>query len=93
MAGREGVVAVDMHLFSRDFVSRAAYEVPSLRIEDSDDRVVDNITLPSLFLGRSWSHFIGLMSTMLRKGKQAVARLSRYVFWKIWRYKVLVRLR
>ena len=77
VAGREGVVAVDTRIFSRDFISRAAYEVPSLRIEDSDDRIVDNITLPSIFLGRSWSHFIGLMSTILCKGKQAVARLSR----------------
>ena len=33
---REGVVAVDAHLFSRDFRARAAYEVPSLRIEDID---------------------------------------------------------
>ena len=80
VAGREGVVAVDTRIFSRDFISRAAYEVPSLRIEDSDDRIVDNITLPSLFLGRSWSHFIRLMSTMLRKGKQTVARLSWYFF-------------
>ena len=77
VAGREGVVAVDTHLFSRNSGARAAYEVPSLMIEDSDERIVENITIPSLFLGRSWTHCIRLMSTILRDGEKAVAGLPR----------------
>ena len=95
VSGHKCVVAVDMNLCSRDFRAWAAYEVLSLRIEDSDERIVENITLLSLLLVISWSHYIGLVSTMLRKGKQAVARLSWYVcwqMWKIWKCEVLVRL-
>ena len=77
VAGREGVVAVDTHLFFRHSGARAAYEVPSLMIEDSDERIVENITIPSLFLGRSWTHCIRLMSTILRDGEKAVAGLPR----------------
>ena len=80
---------------SRDFRARAAYKVSSISIEDSDEKIVENITLPSIFLQRSWSHCVGLMSTMLREGKQTVTRQPRYFFWemwKIWRCKVLVRL-
>ena len=40
VVGREDVVAVDMHLFYRDIGARAAYKVPSLRIEGSDDKIV-----------------------------------------------------
>ena len=90
------LVAVDTHLFSRDFGAWDSYKVPSLRIEDSDEWIIENITLPSLFLERSQIHYIGLMPTILREGKQAVARLSQYVFWQIcniWRCEVLVRLR
>ena len=96
VSGHKGVVAVDMHIISRDFGAWAAYEVLYLRIEYSKEQIIENITLPSLLLGINWSHYIKLVSTMLHEGKQAVASLSWYVcwqMWKIWCCEVLVRLR
>ena len=66
VAGHEGVVSVDTYLFSRDLGAMSAYKVPYLMIKYSDEQIVENITLPLLFLGRRWSHCIRLMSTILR---------------------------
>ena len=55
VSGHKVEVVVDMHLFSRDSGALAAYEVLSLRIEDGDERIVENVTLPLLFLVISWS--------------------------------------
>ena len=74
--GHKCVVAVDVNLCSRDFRAWAVYDVLYLRIEDSDERIVENTTLPSLLLGISWRHYIKLGSTILRKGKQSVTSLS-----------------
>ena len=71
--------------FFRDFGSRASYEVTSLSIEDSNELIFDKISLQSIFLGIIWSHCIGITSTMLREGTQAVARLSRYILGKMWK--------
>ena len=46
VSGHKGVVAVDMHIISRDFVAWAAYEVLYLRIEYSKEQIIENITLP-----------------------------------------------
>ena len=96
MSGHKGVVAVDINLFYRDFGAWAAYKVPFLNIEDYGDQIVENITLLSLFLGISWSHYIRLLFKMLCGGGEYVARLLRCVFfqmYKMWQCEVLVRLR